>query len=392
MWGLFCSTTTAPVNATCTSLKTDASGAFLAQSGTSWQPPLITVTSGTSLTVTLGSGLPVPTSLMIVGQLGGGLGSGGTSDPASNFPHSTQTAQWPIAGSNPPAAGDPTFTPPNQGPRVRSFGAEVASGNAGTALPAWSSLKPGTYLIESGTHPSIQGSMGLYGVLRVIDASATNAAYPGVTYDKDVPVLLSEIDPAQNQAVELFEETVAGCTSVSGSCSGTISATAETTLWVGGPAGCGTAHTCYPPAVNYDPRYYLINGVAFDKSNVGASSYAVPAAAATGNVLLRFVNAGLRMHVPSVVGLDLSLIAEDGNVLPGIPRQQNEVSSCLPANVRRHCETRSERYDVARSSQRCDLHFRSPTESVHEQPARRRMLAYPRLKRTADGRNSGCSE
>ena len=57
------------------------------------------------------------------------------------------------------------------------------SGNSGTALPAWSNLKPGTYLIESGTHPSIQGPMGLYGVLRVIDASATNAAYPGVTYD-----------------------------------------------------------------------------------------------------------------------------------------------------------------------------------------------------------------
>ena len=130
MWGLFCSSATAPVNATCTSLKTDASGAFLAQSGTSWQPPMITVTSGTNLTITLANGLPVPTSLMIVGQLGGGLGNGGTTDPASNFPHSTQTAQWPIAGSNPPAAGDPTFTPPNQGPRIRSFGTEVAPGNS----------------------------------------------------------------------------------------------------------------------------------------------------------------------------------------------------------------------------------------------------------------------
>ena len=56
---------------------------------------------------------------------------------------------------------------------------------------------------------------------------------------------------------------------------------------------------------------------------------AVPAVATTGNVLLRFVNAGLRMHVPTVVGLDLALIAEDGNVLPGTPRLQNEVF--LPA-------------------------------------------------------------
>jgi len=42
-------------------------------------------------------------------------------------------------------------------------------------------------------------------------------------------------------------------------------------------------------------------------------------------VLLRLVNAGLRMHVPSVVGLPMSLIAEDGNKLPGVPKVQSEV-------------------------------------------------------------------
>ena len=31
-------------------------------------------------------------------------------------------------------------------------------------------LQPGTYLIESGTHPSIQGPMGLYGMLVVTTA------------------------------------------------------------------------------------------------------------------------------------------------------------------------------------------------------------------------------
>ena len=50
---------------------------------------------------------------------------------------------------------------------------------------------------------------------------------------------------------------------------------------------------------------------------------------------MRFVNAGLRMHVPSIVGAmtgaaavcvpGLSLIAEDGNLLPGVPRVQSEV-------------------------------------------------------------------
>ena len=49
-------------------------------------------------------------------------------------------------------------------------------------------LKPGTYLYETGTHPSIQAPMGLYGVVVVtnIPAPATlstplkpGQAYPG---------------------------------------------------------------------------------------------------------------------------------------------------------------------------------------------------------------------
>ena len=50
-------------------------------------------------------------------------------------------------------------------------------------------------------------------------------------------------------------------------------------------------------------------------------------------MLVRFVNAGLRMHIPSIVGAQtgspavsgFSLIAEDGNVLPGSTRVQSEV-------------------------------------------------------------------
>jgi hypothetical protein len=109
--------------------------------------------------------------------------------------------------------------------------------------------------------------------------------------------------------------------------------------------GCGGgAHTCYPPAVNYTPLYYTFNGVAFNKTNVGGSVFSVtPSTGVSGNVLVRFVNAGLRMHVPSIVGAltndsssgtlkvvsGVSLIAEDGNVLPGNFRVQSEVF--LPA-------------------------------------------------------------
>src|SRR5207253_7296619 len=62
----------------------------------------------------------------------------------------------------------------------------------------------------------------------------------------------------------------------------------------------------------------------------------------TGSVLVRFVNAGLRMHVPSIVGSlttpavvppgvtrapvpGFSLVAEDGNHLPGVSRVQSDV-------------------------------------------------------------------
>src|SRR5208337_3924091 len=140
----------------------------------------------------------VPTSIMIVGQVGGGLGNSATAVPSP--PHAIQSSTW-------IGAAGVTNTPPPQGPRVQSFATEVATG-ATTPL-TWSILKPGTYLLESGTHPSIQGPMGLYGILVVTAAPTSSAgvetaagtAYPGVSYDAEIPMLLSEIDPVQNRAV-----------------------------------------------------------------------------------------------------------------------------------------------------------------------------------------------
>ncbi len=306
MWGYFCGAVSA--NASCTA----ANGA--AQSG-GWQPPLITVPSGEALTITFnnqlsfttGSGATntVPTSLVIVGQLGGGLGAAPSRVPSPLHP--PQGTTWPgTPGTT--NAGDPVFTPPPQADRVQSFGTEVAAGTSQDLT--WTNLRPGTYLIESGTHPSIQGPMGLYGVLVVTDAS-----YPGVAYDKDVALLLSEIDAVQNRAVDTAVHTD-GFT--------------ETTVWNGQTGQCGDPgiHSCYPPAVNYDPRYYLINGVSFDRGNPDTATLSIlpaPATAASGRVLLRFVNAGLRMHVPSVVGKEMAIHAEDGFLLPGNPKVQSEV-------------------------------------------------------------------
>src|SRR5512139_1123259 len=118
--------------------------------GVNWSPVVITVPSSSSLTINLtnslsfpaGSGTnTVPTSLVIVGQLGGGLGATPARVPSPV--HAPQGTTWPgTQGST--NAGDPIFTPPPQADRVRSFATEVAAG-ATTSL-TWSNLRPGTYL------------------------------------------------------------------------------------------------------------------------------------------------------------------------------------------------------------------------------------------------------
>ncbi len=387
-----------------------------------WSPVLITVPTGQDLQINLTNNLSftptggttpnaIPTSLVIVGQLGGGLGTQATYAPSPT--HAPQGATWPIAGDT-----NGGFTPPAQGPRVQSFATEVLPGATTPTALVWKGLRPGTYLIESGTHPSIQGPMGLYGILVVTcapnDTSGSctpGSAYPGVSYGAEVPLLLSEIDPNQNDAVQAavtsagFRETsarvlrdtvtsvaptldanghpIAGSgyqvgdtvtflpttacdvplaggtvTGVDGTgaitsvgytggqrCSEIPNATVTSlkgsgaqltvALSLAGVACSDGAGACYPPAVNYTPLYYLVNGVAFDKTNASSSLFAaVPGtgtAPVTGSVLVRLVNAGLRMHVPSIVGSTtgatpgMSLIAEDGNVLPGVRRVQSEL-------------------------------------------------------------------
>src|SRR5437660_5371358 len=319
MWGYSCAGV-ALGTATCSALNPAANTTTANTTSTTvWSPVVITVPTGQDLTISLTNNLTfaggnIPTSLVIVGQLGGGLGTTATSTASPNHANA-QPLTWPIAGD---AAGAPLTgvgTPPMQGTRVQSFSSEVAVGTPATlcwgvcgSTTGAPALKPGTYLIESGTHPSIQGPMGLYGIVVVTDTTTTPAtAYPAVgttaavTYNADIPLLLSEIDPVQNAAVQAAVGTVGF---------------SETTVWSGLYGGCGnpvnangtantTYQTCYPPAVNYTPLYYLINGRAFDKTNASASLFPASAGTAgtppapvttgiTGNVLVRLVNAGLR--------------------------------------------------------------------------------------------------
>jgi len=341
MWGYSCGAAATAATATCKALNPNASAG--------WSPIIISVPySGvaTSLTINLTNNLlftptgsatanTVPTSLIIVGQVGGGLGvlSQRTTTPSPDHSQAQANVTWPIAVSPSTTPG----TPPVQGPRVQSFGTEVAAG-ATTAL-TWSALRPGTYLLESGTHPSIQVPMGLYGILVVTTApsTTTGTAYPAVgsrpavTYDAEVPLEFSEIDPVQNNTVNAAVNTVGF---------------SESMVWSGQPGGCGnpsspTYHQCYPPVVNYIPLYYLINGVEFNRTNAASSLFPVAPAtgltAGTGNVLLRLVNAGLRMHVPAIIGSltgatstaagvpGFSIIAEDGNLSPGVPKVQSDI-------------------------------------------------------------------
>jgi hypothetical protein len=369
MWGYQCGAVVTGALASCRALNPNAPLLVAATATTpavyGWSPVVITVPTGQTLTINLTNSLSftptgataantVPTSLMIVGQLGGGLGT--TATATASPVHGTDTnATWSTVAPAPFP-----FTPPAQGTRVQSFSTEVAAGATAALVfgTATIPLKPGTYLMESGTHPSIQGPMGLYGMLVVTTAPAgtvagvaygtpatlTTPATPVVvSYAADVDMLFSEIDANQNKAVDAAVRT-AGFS--------------ETTVWSGQPGGCGnpltatrianpTFNTCYPPAVNYFPTNFAINGVPFNKTNAGGSLFPATAGAVTtgitGNVLVRLVNAGSKMHVPSIVGAvttppinptavttpvavpGFSLVAEDGNLVPGMSRVQSDV-------------------------------------------------------------------
>src|SRR4029077_13772808 len=115
MWGNSCG---APVaGATCAKLNPAAAVGV-------WSPVVITVpyvATGTSLTINLTNNLTfgansVPTSLVIVGQVGGGLGDLTQRTIAPSPGHSgAQPITWPIADPT------PTGTPPAQADRVQSF-------------------------------------------------------------------------------------------------------------------------------------------------------------------------------------------------------------------------------------------------------------------------------
>ncbi len=154
--------------------------------------------------------------------------------------------------------------------RVYSFDTTAPADNGATTTPyTWSNLKAGTYLYHSGTHIQVQVQMGLYGALVVEDSPGQN------NIDQEEVLLYSEIDPALHSAVD----------------SGTYGTRA------------------YPSTFDYQPKYFLINGLSFpDTENITIL---------TGDTTrLRFLNAGLKTHIPTIQGTFMNLEAEDGNPYP----------------------------------------------------------------------------
>lgn len=265
-------------------------------------PGITVLASDPTLSITLVNNLTVPTSIVLAGQ---------------SLPVSTAEPAGPIHAVDVVGASCTPADPPPRGAlsraayeaavkaalecRVRSFTGETAPG--ATQTYTFSNLKPGTYLYQSGTHQQVQVQMGLFGMVKK-DAtpSATLAgrflfANPDWAFDVDVPVVLSEIDP------DLHARVAATLGS------------ATPTSW---KAGSNTT-------LDYNPRYFLVNGKPFDAA--GATD--LPVTTFNGaRVVLRMANAGLKSRSMLINNGTWQLLTEDGNAYPA-PREQ--YSAFLPA-------------------------------------------------------------
>lgn len=194
-------------------------------------------------------------------------------------------------------AGQPVrFTSGDYANRVRSFAQEAAV-TSGTATYSWTSLRPGTFIYFSGSHPALQVQMGLFGM--VVIKSNDAEAYPGVPIGDggEVPVVLSDIDPVLHDAVAAGKYGPLPLEDAQGNPTGNISST-----------------------LHSQTSYHLINGVAYSDNTTPELS---PSGKTGVPTLFRIVNAGWDAHVPVISGPFPSgsenyvkAIAEDGSPYP----------------------------------------------------------------------------
>lgn len=184
-----------------------------------------------------------------------------------------------IADMSPTFWGSSPY-PEYQG-RMRSLTHETQPGNMMAMNYTWTNMKPGTFIYQSGTHMALQVAMGLYGP--AIVRPAAGEVYPGVSFDNEVTLFYSEIDPALHRAVEMDQY---------------------------GPNKMMTS------TIYYAARYFLINGMPFSSPPAGIATVN------TGDrVLIRFLSTAYEQHVPTFVNYYVDVIAEDGNPYPFVKRQ-----------------------------------------------------------------------
>jgi FtsP/CotA-like multicopper oxidase with cupredoxin domain len=257
--------------------------------------PTLTATTGTALNITLMNNLSgpftysyqEPVSVIIPGLIK-------QMSPRWMIPPAKRTGpNWtgaPTAdGSRPPVPSNADQNHPAYSYRVRSFDTETPPDNTTTTTYTWAgaNVKEGTYLYQSGTHPSVQVQMGLYGSLivypnagQVFGAPGTayaalatpggNGARPATHYDTEAVILFSEIDPALHDAV-------------------------TTGHYGPNPPVINPQANWMTSTANYTPRYFLVNGNPFSPN-----SPVIPAGTFNQTVLLRFLNAGLATKVPTL--------------------------------------------------------------------------------------------
>lgn len=214
--------------------------------------------------------------------------------------------------------------------RVRSFTHEAAAG--GIAVYTFNTVRPGTYMYQSGTMPQIQVQMGLYGLVRKNFAEvATNTpayAYPTLPFDNEIALLLSEVDPAVHAAVAAGTFT--------GSTIGydpkyfrlhrynPPGLPATTTL----PAAqCGVAtnrevNACIKPAIDFTERSLAIAGPP--PLNERGRLAIQPGV----RQLVRLVNAGIQSRALELIDGHWYVVAEEGNEFP---YRREQYSAFLPA-------------------------------------------------------------
>jgi hypothetical protein len=145
----------------------------------------------------------------------------------------------------------------------------------GTGTYTFTAGAPGTYLYEAAPlkashNHQHQVAMGLHGALIVRPATAGQAYADAATaFDREALLVLSEVDPALNNATD--------------------------------PAAFDMR--------SFAPRYFLINGKPYP------DTAALPVQPGH-KLLLRYVNAGAKHHAMATLGLRQNFIAKDGSPLP----------------------------------------------------------------------------